>query len=159
MNPLIRRALASDVEVLIDLTRRTITASYRPFLGDAAVGAFLSSGAVEQYVAENLGVCSVLERDGRVVGYAVCRDNLVDLMMVDHVCHRQGLGTQLLRHAEELLGQRHGELRLESFEANQVANAFYRKNGWVEVRKFYDKVSAAAKVVFQKVTGPSQPCN
>ena len=114
MNAPARKGLASDVEVLIDLSRTTISASYRPFLGDEAVDAFLGSGAVERYVTENLSACSVLEPDGQVVGYAVCRDNLVDLMMVDHAFHRQGLGTQLLRHVEERLGQRYGELRLSS---------------------------------------------
>jgi hypothetical protein len=48
-------------------------------------------------------------------------------------------------------------LRLESFAANQVANAFYRRNGWIEVSRFFDKESAADKVVFCKVTGPGQP--
>lgn len=153
MNALVRKALTADVEVLIDLSRRTISASYRAFLGDGAVDAFLGSGAVERYIRENLGACSVLERDGRIVGYAVCRDNLIDLMMVDHACHRQGLGTKLLRHVEELLGQIHWELRLESFEKNQVANAFYRRNGWIEVSRFFDKNSGADKVVFHKLTG------
>jgi len=156
MNVLVRKALAVDVEALIDLARRTIGASYRPFLGDEAVDSFLGSGAVERYVTENIGACTILERGGRVLGYAVCRDNLVDLMLVDHACHRQGLGTALLRHVEEELGWRFAELRLESFAANGAANAFYRKHGWLEGSRFFDKESAAEKVVFYKVTGQGQ---
>src|SRR5262245_20399850 len=112
MNTLIREALASDVGELIDLSHRTIRASYPPFLGDEAVDAFLVSGAADRYVTENVGCCSVIVRDGRVVGYAVCRDNLIDLMMIDHAFHRQGLGTELLHWVQESLGGGYEELRL-----------------------------------------------
>lgn len=158
MSTLIREALASDVGELIDLSHRTIRASYRPFLGDEAVDAFLGSGAAGRYVAENVGRCSVIVRDGRVVGYAVCRDDLIDLMMIDHASHRQGLGTELLHWVEEELGRRYEELRLESFEANQPANAFYRKNGWREGHPYFDDDSGVNKVVFRKATGRPKGC-
>jgi hypothetical protein len=49
-------------------------------------------------------------------------------------------------------------LRLESFEANQPANAFYRKNGWREVSRYFDKGSGVDKLTFQKATGPRERC-
>jgi ribosomal protein S18 acetylase RimI-like enzyme len=155
MKTLIRPALELDLEALIALSHRTISASYRPFLGDGAVEAFLGSGAADQYVAENIGRCSVLVRDGGIVGFAVCRDNVIDLMMIDHSVHRQGLGTQLLRHIEQMLLRSSDELRLESFEANESANAFYRKNGWSEVSRYFDTGAGVYKVVFQKKLGPN----
>jgi hypothetical protein len=36
----------SDVEPLIDLQRRTISASYRSFLGDESVEGFINGGAI-----------------------------------------------------------------------------------------------------------------
>jgi ribosomal protein S18 acetylase RimI-like enzyme len=151
METLIRSAMASDIETLTDLSRRTITASYRPFLGEAAVDAFLGSGAADRYVAKNVDRCLVVVREARVVGYAVYRDNLIDLMMIDYPCQRQGLGTELLRHVEERLCREYEELRLESFEANQPGNAFYRKNGWREVGSCIDEISGVNKIVFRKV--------
>lgn len=74
-------------------------------------------------------------------------------MMIDHDFHRQGLGTDLLRHVEERLGQGHTELRLESFAANQPANSCYRKNGWSEAGRYFDKDLGVDKIVFQKGTG------
>jgi ribosomal protein S18 acetylase RimI-like enzyme len=150
MNTLIRKALASDLGALIALTHRTIGASYRPFLGEEAVDAFLDSGAADRYVEENMGRCSVILRDGEVVGYAVCQDNLIDLMMIDQAAHRQGLGTALLGHVEAMLFERYGELRLESFEDNATANAFYRRNGWLEVGRHFDEASGSHKIVFRK---------
>jgi len=39
---------------------------------------------------------------------------------------------------------------LESFEANDIANAFYRKNGWQEVGRRFDPDSGVNKIDFQK---------
>jgi ribosomal protein S18 acetylase RimI-like enzyme len=147
---MIRKALASDLGALISLTHRTISASYRPFLGDEAVDAFLDSGAADRYVEENLGRCSVILRDGEVVGYAVCRDNLIDLMMIVQAAHRQGLGTALLGYVEAMLFERYGELRLETFEHNAAANAFYCSRGWLEVGRHFDEASGTNKIVFRK---------
>jgi GNAT superfamily N-acetyltransferase len=150
MNTLIRQAGPSDVAALVRLSRRTISASYRPFLGDQAVDAFLGGGAVDQYVRENIARCWVLLGDGAVVGYAVCRDNLIDLLMIDHAVHRRGLGSVLLKHVEGALLPRYGELRLESFEGNEQANDFYRKNGWLEAGRRMDADTGAAKIEFRK---------
>jgi ribosomal protein S18 acetylase RimI-like enzyme len=150
MTTSVRSAEAADVGGLIALSRRTICASYRPFLGDEAVDAFLGSGAVEQYVTENLGRCTVLVREGQVVGYAVCRDDLIDLLMIDQGVQRQGLGTELLAHVEGSLFRSYGALRLESFEGNRPANAFYQKHGWREVGRHLDRDSGARKIVFRK---------
>jgi putative acetyltransferase len=151
MNTLIRKALASDLGALIDLSRRTISASYRPFLGNEKVDAFLDSGSADRYVADNLDSCSVLIREGAIVGFSVCRDNMIDLMMMDPAFHRQGLGSTLLRHVEQALLQKYAELRLESFADNENANAFYRKNGWREAGRHFDEVSGVHKIVFHKL--------
>jgi GNAT superfamily N-acetyltransferase len=148
-----------DSAALIALSHRTISVSYRPFLGDQAVDEFLGSGAVDRYVRENLGGCWVLACDDQNVGYAVCRDNLIDLMMIDQSFQRRGLGTELLHHLERLLGHAYAELRLESFEPNEAANAFYRKNDWREASRYLDESSGVRKIVFQKSTGRVSPCD
>jgi ribosomal protein S18 acetylase RimI-like enzyme len=151
MNTLIRAAVASDLPALIALSRRTIDASYRSFLGDETVAAFLDSGAADRYVADNMERCTLLTCDGEIAGFSVCQGNTIDLMMIDYARHRQGLGTELLCHVEETLFQRHEKLRLESFEANEKANAFYRKNGWREASRHFDRDASVRKIVFQKV--------
>src|SRR5262245_5719617 len=152
MSTLIRKAMASDIAALTDRSDPTIRPSYRAILGDEAVDAFLGSGTADRYITENMDRCTVIVRDGQTVGYAVCRENLIDLMMIDHNFHRQGFGTGLLRSVEERLGHRYAELRLESFAANQAATTFYLKNGWLEVSRHVDKDSGVDKIVFQKMT-------
>lgn len=146
----IRKATTSDVEALITLSKRTIRASYRIFLNDETVDAYIGSSAVDEYVRENIQRCSVIVDAGKIAGYSVCKDNLIDLMMIDHGLHRRGLGSRLLEHCEETLFQTFGELTLESFKENHKANAFYRKHGWVEGRRYFDESSGVNKIVFIK---------
>jgi ribosomal protein S18 acetylase RimI-like enzyme len=146
----IRDAIQTDVEDLIALSRENISKIYATFLGIETVDSYLQSGAVEQYLEENLSTCLVLVGDDSIVGYSVPKRDLIDLMMVDARYHRRGLGTVLLRHMEDTLFQTYRSLKLESFEANLAANSFYRKNGWAEVRTFTDEPSGIDKIEFNK---------
>jgi hypothetical protein len=53
--------------------------------------------------------------------------------------------------------QRSNELRLESFEDNETANTFYRKNGWRELSRYFDNESGVNKIVFQKIVRVPSP--
>lgn len=146
----IRPATDADVGPLVTLSRRTIAENYAAFLGHEAVRSYIDSGAVDDYVAESVGLCHVLIGDGRVLGLTVTRGNLIDLMMIDTLHHRRGLGTRLLQYVEERLFNQYETLVLESFQDNAQANAFYQKNGWAAVRTFNDESSGVEKIEFRK---------
>ena len=150
MSSMIRAATESDVDVLIHLSIQTIRASYTSFLGQDRVDGFIGSGEVNQYVRDNLHRCCVIEVDGATVGYCVPKGHVIDLMMVDHRYHRRGFGSELLLHAEQALFKDHDEIVLESFEPNDVANAFYRHHGWVEARRYADDKSCVDMIEFRK---------
>jgi GNAT superfamily N-acetyltransferase len=145
-----RAATESDVDVLIQLSIQTIRASYTSFLGQDGVEGFIASGEVDKYVRDNIHRCWLLEVDGAIVGYCVPKGDAIELMMVDHRHHRRGFGSKLLLHAEEVLFKDHDEIVLESFEPNDVANAFYRHHGWVEARRFADDKSGVDRIEFRK---------
>lgn len=155
MNLQIRDATDTDVDALVALSRATIDACYRSFLGDA-VDAYLASGAVEEYVDESVGRCTVILGDGQIAGYFVCKDDLIDLMMVRPELQRRGLGSRLLDHAEASLFHSYSELTLESFAPNEPANRFYRKHGWSEARSYFDQASGVTKLVFKKARKASE---
>ena len=146
----IRTAAQSDTDSLIELSERTIRASYVTFLGQEGVEGFIGSGEVDQYVRDNIHRCWVIETDGTTVGYCVWKGPKIDLMMIDHSYHRRGLGSQLLLYAERALSEDHQEIVLESFEPNHVANAFYRHHKWVEVRRYADDTSGVEMIEFRK---------
>jgi GNAT superfamily N-acetyltransferase len=153
MNTLIREASPADLEAMIEISRRTISAAYRLFLGDEAVDRFLDSGAADRYVVDHLAGSLVILLDGAVAGFAVWLDDTIDLMLIDYPLHRHGLGTTLLGRVEQMMARQHAALRLESFEANEPANAFYQKNGWREVSRYIDGETGISKIVFQKSPG------
>jgi len=150
MHTSFHQATLADAATLVDLARRTIDACYRSFLGDDAVDGFIGSGAVDRYVEANIDFTVVITCDEKIVGFACWRDELIDLMMIDHTLHRQGLGTQLITHVETMLFEAHDEIRLNTFTGNERTVAFYRKNGWHETSRFQDEASGSEKIVFVK---------
>lgn len=97
---------------------------------------------------ENINDCFILLLGESIVGFSVCKKNLIDLMMIDCNYHRKGLGTTLLRYMETELFKDYDELELESFENNHQANEFYRHNDWVESSRIQD--SGIHKILFRK---------
>ena len=126
----IRKCHSNDVEALKVITRRW-------FFGD-------------RYIDEGWNNFDVMLRDGIIVGYADCRNNVIDGIVIDFNLHRQGLGTTLLTYCEQKLFEHHNELVLECFEESLQANNFYKKNGWKEVRHFLDEGNTGMKKVAYK---------
>jgi len=149
----IRPAVAADLAELMSLSHRTIGAAYRPVLGDAAVDEYLNSGEAGRFLEHSFSRCQALLADGAVVGCAVSDGPLIALMMIDSEHQRRGLGTKLLEYMEQQMFPRHERLILESFENNDMANRFYRKNGWVEAGVVAGGVAGGNKLRFEKSRG------
>ena len=147
----IRKATIADTETLVSLSRRTISKSYRTFLGDEGVDGFIDSGEIERFIDQSIDQTSVLVVEGKIIGYSVSEDNLISLMMIDADYHRRGYGSALLEHMEKALFVTHKELSLESFEMNHNANNFYRKHGWIEDRRFVNPDYNIDMIAFRKV--------
>lgn len=125
-----------DRDAVSALAWRTFSGCYRSFLGDEAVDGYHESGAEDEELAKHFGDTHLLRADGELVGLVVLVDDLIHLLLVDPERHRQGHATSLMDYAEELLAARgHRRARLESFTANLPAMAFYRAQGWTEVRR------------------------
>ena len=110
----------------------------------------VSCGASDAIVAENINDSWVILSNSQIIGFSVCKANLIDLMMIDHDYHRQGYGTTLLKHFEKHLLKTFNEIKVESFEGNEKANNFYRKNGWSEIARKFDELTGVNKITFIK---------
>jgi ribosomal protein S18 acetylase RimI-like enzyme len=146
----IRAAKSEDLPAIQAVARRTIDACYRPFLGNEGVETYLNSGACDAYLAENLEDCRVLVDKQHILGFSVCKADLIDLMMVDVNAHRRGYGSVLLSDCEDRLFERYSEIRLESFEGNESANAFYVEHEWRNTGRDWDEASGTFKLHFRK---------
>jgi GNAT superfamily N-acetyltransferase len=149
MNAEIRPAILEDLGVMQSIARYTIDRNYRNFLGDEGVDWFIS-GPSDDYLSENINKATVIIIDGILVGFSVCKENLIDHMMVNHDSHRNGIGSILLQHCEEKLFEKYQDIKLESFAGNEKANNFYLKNGWSKSSEAFDEVSGSNKILFIK---------
>ena len=149
MKARIRKAVAEDLDRLLEVARQTIDVDYRAFIDDEGVDWYLS-GPSDDYIYRNIENASVVIADGNLVGFAVCKANVIDLIIIDHEYHRRGFGTELLAHCESDLFEHYDSLTLESFEGNEKANRFYRKNGWTRKGAVSDAMSGSRKWILQK---------
>ncbi len=146
----IRNGRKADGPELIELSARTLRACYTPFLGKQSVEAWIAS-TLDDYVREHVEGAWLASNGAAVCGFCVVKGPLLDLLLVDVNSQGRGIGTLLLRHAEEMLFQKHTEIHLESFVPNARANAFYSRRGWIEGDRHHDTESGVDVVKFRKL--------
>lgn len=147
----IRRAFRTDVSNIQDLARHTIDKSYRSFLGDDAVDAFIHSGESDKVIASNLEGCFVLTDNQKLRAFCIHSEAFIEVMMVAYTQQRAGYGSRLLAYVEALLfTQGYSTLSLETFKGNQQAINFYLKNGWTCIREEPDEEGGFIRVYFEK---------
>ena len=145
-----RDAVVQDVQGLIDLSLRTIRASYQDFLGESVVEDYIRSGEVEAFVRKNMAHALVVTHGDELAGYAVATDNHIEQLIIDERFHRRGIGSFLLEHLERELFKDHDELVLESFRDNDRANDFYLAHGWLVGGAFHEEVYGIAMITLRK---------
>jgi len=147
----VRAARAEDLPVMQSIARRTIDRRYRRFLGDETVDEYINSGESDRELARHLGRCDVFLVNDAVVAFSVYVDDLIHLMMVDPDRHGKGIGSRLLAHTEAVLAERGVvRARLETFDGNDQAIRFYKKNGWSETGRAPDAEHGFTRVFFEK---------
>ncbi|MEN6483719.1 MAG: GNAT family N-acetyltransferase [Syntrophobacteraceae bacterium] len=87
---------------------------------------------IRMAIADRKEVGFVVERDGRVVGFALCDGDLVRALYVHPAAARQGLGTLLLEALENEAAAR-GVARLRLY-ASVNSRCFYEANGYRVLR-------------------------
>ena len=143
------RARGDRLDAMRTIAVHTVDRDFRTFAEDGTVDWYLS-GPLDEFLAESVGDTTLAMVGDRVVGFAVCKGNRIDLILVDRDAQGHGIGSALLAHCEADLFRRHETLRLESFEGNGKANGFYRKNGWVRVDAVPDAMGGARRWVLEK---------
>jgi ribosomal protein S18 acetylase RimI-like enzyme len=150
MNMEFRKAESADLTTLRDIARDNIDKHYRDILGDEGVDQFLGSGASGRYIENNIDQCTVMYSEDEILGFAICKQDLITLLMVSTDVHRKSIGTQLLRYCEQQLFSIYDKIRLESFEGNTQGNRFYEKNQWLLSQRKADAESGVNKYIFIK---------
>jgi GNAT superfamily N-acetyltransferase len=151
MDLTIRKAEPADLDTVTRMCKSSIAATYGSFLDEEAVRPWSEGGETDKYVARMLRQMLVAEAAGQVVAVVALDTNTVDLLWVELPRRGQGIGRRLLAAAEEALrADGFSKGRLECFEPNTDAIAFYRKNGWRRVSAHLDDCALVNKVVMEK---------
>ncbi|GGE73185.1 GNAT family N-acetyltransferase [Sphingomonas prati] len=132
----LRPAVGDDRPALIDLLRRSWLRTWAPALPFDTVRVFVEQDPVTAYVSTHWAEFMVAARAGSIVGVLHVVGDCILSIEVDPRALRSGIGTDLLAHAEQQVGQSHGSARLEVRVFNRDALAFYRHHGWTEAERY-----------------------
>lgn len=149
-NLTLRKAKEQEAAFLQKFARSAIDRNYRAFLGGEAVDFFIGSGASDQYIAESIGDTTLAVLRDEVVGMCVCKDDLIDLVMVRNDRQGQGIGSAFIDMVSKGLLERYPSIRLECFEKNIKANHFYVKNGWTVEKSLFDEELGDNRIFYTK---------
>ena len=151
-----RKAHENEISSIQAIAREVILARYPAFLGEEAVTAFIGSGQSDREFVEHRDNLYVLAEGDRLIGFTICFDAFVHLMMIKLDVQGNGFGSHLLEWCEGVIGGKgHKIARLETFLSNAQAVNFYLKNGWSEVERDSEDAGAFARICFQKSLGYS----
>lgn len=75
----------------------------------------------------------VYEHNNAVIGFISLSGNEIGGLFVLPNYHLKGIGTQLVNFINEL----YDELEVEVFEKNAIGRAFYKKYGFVQIKRYY----------------------
>ena len=149
-NLTLRKAKEQEITFLQEFARAVIDRNYRAFLGDEAVDFFIGSGASDQDIAENIADTTLAVLEGEVVGMCVCKDDLIDLVMVRNDRQGQGIGSAFIDMVSKGLLERYPSIRVECFEKNTGATRFYVKNGWAVEKSLFDEELGDNRIFYTK---------
>lgn len=100
----------------------------------------VSAESFERITDKNAAILTSADENGRIIGFAVVRQNTVSLLCVDEAYRRQGVGSDLLGRAEEhirhsgsekvTLGLGFGYIFQGVPEDHREAIEFFRKRGY-----------------------------
>lgn len=125
-----RKAKHSDSKDLKSIAERIIRLNYTPFLGVDAVSGFLKSGMSEKEIDNGINDCIVALHCDKIIGFAITKEELLHLIMIDIPYQNKGYGSQLLFYVENDLFNKFETIRLQSFKENENAVQFYLKKRW-----------------------------
>lgn len=146
----LRKADKSELPMLQTFAREVIDKNYREHLGDEAVDWFIGSGASDQYMQDSIDDTILAVMDEQTVGICICKEELIDLLMIQNGMQNRGIGSAFLTLVSEELLKQYTKIRVECFEKNGKANRFYVRNGWTQEKITFDEEMGDNRIYYCK---------
>ena len=146
-----RHADVSERSAIQAMARDVIRGRDTAFFGPEMVDAFIDSGHSDEEFVTHKDNLYVLVDGNDIIGFSICFENFIHLLMVKINRQNEGLGSILLEGCETMIsGRGHQSARLETFVSNTQAVAFYLKNGWTETARDGEDAGTLARIWFEK---------
>lgn len=117
--------LEEDHDYLVELWYRAVRETHA-FLTETDIAFYRR--IVDEQALKHVEVWVEKDDSGVPLGFIGLDGSMVEMLFVDPDRHGQGIGTRLLRYAEQLKGS---QLRVDVNEQNDGAYAFYQRYGFV----------------------------
>jgi ribosomal protein S18 acetylase RimI-like enzyme len=125
--------------------------TYGAFFSDEEMRPWIEGGETEKYAKAMLGSMLVAVEEGSIRGVVALKDDMVDLMWIALEYRGRGIGRALMKETEKALTESGTEMgRLECFEPNTQAIAFYERLGWTKKEVYLDEAAGINKVLMVK---------
>ena len=147
----VRKAKWVDAAQVISLCKKSIADEYGHFLSQDSMRPWIEGCKMDNYVKDMILNMFVVEVNQKIVGVVSVEVALVGLVWVDKEFRRRGVGSLLMKRAEEELVLRGIDLaRVECFEPNVVGLSFYESCGWRVHHTRFDDDARVNVVVLEK---------
>lgn len=104
----------------------------------------------DKEVEDGLDTCTVMFSNEEMIGFAITKEDLLHLVMIDTLYQNKGFGSKLLSQIENDLFRKYNLIRLQSFKENNNRVAFYQKNGWTTTDEVYVQDMGVTMLSFEK---------
>jgi len=142
---------ASHYPAIVELWEAAVRATHG-FLAETDIAEIRA--ALPTAYLPAVALFGALDHQGRLLGFAGTAGDMLEMLFVAPDRHRQGVGSQLLRHAVARLGIR----RVDVNEQNPAATAFYLAQGFRQRgRSATDGAGRPYPLLHLELTGDAQP--
>ncbi len=127
---MIRIAEMKDLEIVLRITRDTISEIYSHYYAEGVVAFFLHHHSRENVLSDiEKGIVYLLEDGGCLIGTVSIKENSINRLFVlpDYQCH--GYGSQLMDFAEDIIA---GKFTYVHIDSSLPAKEMYLKRGYKE---------------------------
>ena len=127
---MIRLAEMKDTEIVLQITRDTISEIYSHYYAKGVVEFFLRHHSREKILSDiEQGIVWLLEEDGCMVGTVTIKENAINRLFILPEYQSRGYGSQLMEFAENKIAEKFSRIHLDS---SLAAKEMYLKRGYKE---------------------------
>lgn len=127
---MIRLAEMKDVEIVLQITRDTISEIYSHYYAKGVVDFFLKHHSRENVLSDiDQEIVWLLEEDGCMVGTVTIKENAINRLFILPEYQSRGYGSQLMEFAENKIAE---EFRYIHIDSSLAAKEMYLKRGYKE---------------------------